>query len=210
MEYRYPSYYCKHIDYDKLTEAQVQSLVEETIECIAHNRQAYAARCEARKQIITLLDQVYPGMRNAEKRKKAAKHIQIDLAPSLSEEEPKRRLATAKEAIAKAEREKEASAKQIELTHRAILWLEKRGKKLNEDFTVANAVDVANNIAMDEEIARQTAAGGLVEFCGSDDCENCGGWDMESRRCECGNRRVSWETGYGHSFENPYICAEAY
>ena len=21
----------------------------------------------------------------------------------------------------------------------------------------------------------------------------CGGWDGESRRCECGNRRVNWE-----------------
>jgi hypothetical protein len=23
----------------------------------------------------------------------------------------------------------------------------------------------------------------------------CSGWDGESRRCDCGNRRVSWETG---------------
>lgn len=25
--------------------------------------------------------------------------------------------------------------------------------------------------------------------------DECGGWDGESRRCYCGNRRVSWETG---------------
>jgi hypothetical protein len=41
---------------------------------------------------------------------------------------------------------------------------------------------------------------GLIEFDGmncndyleEDDVE-CGGWDGEERRCECGNRRVSWD-----------------
>lgn len=41
---------------------------------------------------------------------------------------------------------------------------------------------------------------GLIEFDGmncndyKEDHEvECGGWDGESRRCECGNRRVSWD-----------------
>ena len=27
-----------------------------------------------------------------------------------------------------------------------------------------------------------------------DDQIECGGWDGESRRCDCGNRRVYWQT----------------
>ncbi len=33
---------------------------------------------------------------------------------------------------------------------------------------------------------------------------------MKSRRCECGNRRVSWERHDCHSFKEPAIYAEAY
>ena len=41
-------------------------------------------------------------------------------------------------------------------------------------------------------------SGGLVSFEGQNcndwlEGESCGGWDGVSRRCECGNRRVSWE-----------------
>lgn len=42
--------------------------------------------------------------------------------------------------------------------------------------------------------------GGVDEFEGmncndySDDGTFCSGWDGESRRCDCGNRRVSWAT----------------
>lgn len=42
------------------------------------------------------------------------------------------------------------------------------------------------------------AAGGLVDFNGQNcndynDEANCGGWDGEDRRCDCGNRRVFWD-----------------
>jgi len=54
----------------------------------------------------------------------------------------------------------------------------------------------------EEAIAAGIAAGGDDDFVGmncndylDDDAMECGGWDGESRRCECGNRRVSWETG---------------
>lgn len=39
----------------------------------------------------------------------------------------------------------------------------------------------------------------FVEFEGDWDCEGCFGWDGESRRCDCGNRRVYWQwTGYSY------------
>lgn len=35
-----------------------------------------------------------------------------------------------------------------------------------------------------------------------------GGWDGESHRCECGNRRVSWSID--GTFEKPCVWGEAY
>ena len=40
--------------------------------------------------------------------------------------------------------------------------------------------------------AAKPAVGEFVGFDGSDSCEDCRGWDGESRRCDCGNRRVYW------------------
>lgn len=44
------------------------------------------------------------------------------------------------------------------------------------------------------------------EYSDSDDAPKCNGWDGSSRRCECGNRRVSWE----YDEKGDYIYAEAY
>ena len=34
----------------------------------------------------------------------------------------------------------------------------------------------------------------FISFCGQDGCsDECEGWDGESRRCQCGNRRVYWD-----------------
>ncbi len=51
--------------------------------------------------------------------------------------------------------------------------------------------------------------GGPFDFNGqncADNGDNCSGWDGESKRCECGNRRVDWEL----SDDETYIYAEAY
>jgi hypothetical protein len=39
-------------------------------------------------------------------------------------------------------------------------------------------------------------AWGYIDFDGMncDEENNCNGWDGESRRCDCGNRRVYWYT----------------
>jgi hypothetical protein len=55
----------------------------------------------------------------------------------------------------------------------------------------------------EEAIAAGIASGGDDdEFSGmncngylEDDADECLGWDGVDRRCDCGNRRVSWETG---------------
>jgi len=43
----------------------------------------------------------------------------------------------------------------------------------------------------------------------SADGVECEGWDGESRRCECGNRRVYWAT-YGDNTSGFIAYAEAY
>jgi len=52
-------------------------------------------------------------------------------------------------------------------------------------------------LAAAEKYAREN---GPIEFDGmncnhykEEDEVECGGWDGEDRRCECGNRRVSWD-----------------
>lgn len=36
--------------------------------------------------------------------------------------------------------------------------------------------------------------------------KGCQGWNGEDRRCDCGNRRVSWQLSYSKT----YVYAEAY
>ena len=54
----------------------------------------------------------------------------------------------------------------------------------------------------EEAIKAGIEAGGVDEFEGmncndylEDGADECTGWDGVSRRCDCGNRRVEWETG---------------
>lgn len=115
-------------------------------------------------------------------------------------------------------RQKELKAKQesdalIQLQTEAVVWLQERGKVLGTDFTVANALSYANDLAFDDEVAKRTLdalQSGGIGFSGEDSCEDCSGWDGQSRRCNCGNRRVNWESGWGHSFKTPHIDAVAY
>lgn len=94
------------------------------------------------------------------------------------------------------------------LATRAVAWLMARGKVLGTDFTVGTALGVANDIAAEEYKAKQN--GDPIPFDGDDNCENCAGWSPGSHRCECGNRRVSWSTHDGHTFESPCVYPEAY
>ena len=57
--------------------------------------------------------------------------------------------------------------------------------------------------------AAKAAVYGFTDFNGQN-CENpCAGWDGDSPRCECGNRRVDWATGRNDD-GTFYAYAEAY
>lgn len=47
--------------------------------------------------------------------------------------------------------------------------------------------------AIYDKLIAECSGGECFEFDGDDYCEDCAGWDGESHRCECGNRRMSWE-----------------
>lgn len=112
----------------------------------------------------------------------------------------------------KAEKESQARAARLSdpLLPEAVEFLALRGKKAGTDYELSSAVEVANEISFEEEVNRLRESCEMHPFSGEDSCENCGGWDGVSNRCECGNRRVAWTTGYGHSFKSPYVVAEAH
>jgi len=107
------------------------------------------------------------------------------------------------------EREK---VEELKLTEEALMFLQEHGKVIGIDFTLINAVNIANNLAAELEVNRRIEERcGYFDFDGTDTCdESCTGWDGESHRCSCGNRRVSWEADDYHSFKTPSIHAVSY
>lgn len=117
--------------------------------------------------------------------------------------------AVAKKAAEQLKQQREDEMSQ--LLNDAVKYLLEHGKQVGTDFKVENAIAAANNLAFELEVTRREAeADGPIDFSGDDNCEDCSGWTPGDRRCECGNRRVGWTEGWGHSFKSPSIYAEAY
>lgn len=57
-------------------------------------------------------------------------------------------------------------------------------------------------------ILPQVYGGDLELSFNGQNCDDCSGWDGTSRRCNCGNRRVSWVVE--EWVNEPYAYAEAY
>ncbi len=93
-----------------------------------------------------------------------------------------------------------------ELRDRAVMWLLAHGRIYGVDFTADTASEVALKIAAQAVITRQT--GCWNNFSGQTCEEPCRGWDGESSRCDCGNRRVSWMID--GTFEEPHVWGEAW
>jgi hypothetical protein len=117
-------------------------------------------------------------------------------------------------------RAKAAHKEEQRLNGAAILFLQAKGKQLNVDFNIEDAVCKANWIAFVDECNRRSSAllahvldePAFVEFSGEQrrGCDDdCPGWNGTSKRCKCGNARVYWRSSSDHSFERPSIYAEA-
>jgi hypothetical protein len=126
-----------------------------------------------------------------------------------------------RERVAKEKADKEAQVekiKQIEaeknnLANEAIAYCIANGRIFGQDgFTIDTAISIANDIAYIKEKAKREAeiGDGYIGFDGQNCEDECAGWNPKDRRCECGNRRVSWTDGYYSDFRDMSIYAEAY
>lgn len=120
----------------------------------------------------------------------------------------------------KARKAREFQDAQARLAGEAAAWLAERGKLPGRDYSVDRALETATEAAAQDRITARVEAmkgaraadqidGGYTDFVGGDYCDGpCEGWDGESRRCQCGNRRVSWS--WSGSWPEPYVYGEAY
>ena len=114
---------------------------------------------------------------------------------------------------------KEAAQKELErlmeqqknaYTMKCIAYLVEKGYTVDSP-EMANPTESAESVEFERLCAERIESikkSGSISFNGDDNCENCSGWDGESRRCDCGNRRVSWS--YDGGIDNMYIYGEAY
>lgn len=117
------------------------------------------------------------------------------------------------DAESKLEQERSKLSANSRKVEKAILYLQDKGLKFCVDFGIDNCVEKANQVALDLEIKRLVDEGEYISFNGDDYCEDCAGWlpDELSSRCQCGNRRVSFDWDWdGLDFEHLYVYAVAY
>lgn len=99
----------------------------------------------------------------------------------------------------------------------AIEWLSNRNKRIDVDFTYEDALKTANQLAfiekvneVKEDMERFIEMGitdGFTIFHGNKNCRaSCRGWDGKSDRCDCGDRRVSWEYDYTNDYFKSPTC----
>jgi hypothetical protein len=127
--------------------------------------------------------------------------------------EHRERMVKEKEEKEKAEAfKKEQEAKQSELLNQSIAYCLENGRTFGDGLSVENAIQVANDIAFQKEVARKEAeiGEGYISFDGQNCEDECAGWNPQHHRCQCGNRRVSWTEGWSSDFRNMDIYAEAY
>lgn len=99
---------------------------------------------------------------------------------------------------AKEEARRDAGIKKQE---RAIQYILEHQGSLPEDFTLAKAVSIANDICWEQEIEPK-----LPEEYDIKCCEYCSTWERGEHRCSCGNRRIylEWDGDFeNHGFTYP-------
>jgi len=110
-----------------------------------------------------------------------------------------------------AEFTKKIESERSQLLNEAIKFCLDKGLEFGKDFNMERAIDVADDLAFQEEVKKRNEAIGFsyIGFSGQNCEDECAGWNPQDRRCECGNRRVSWTNEYS-DFRNMEIYAEAW
>lgn len=110
----------------------------------------------------------------------------------------------------KDKKEKETEEKILKYQQECVRYLLDQGYLLGEDFNLDNAITTAEEKVYDNEVQKYKDADKFINFNGDDNCEDCRGWNPNDHRCDCGNRRVSFTSGYEFTIHDPHIYAEAY
>lgn len=114
------------------------------------------------------------------------------------------------EKIEKEKKMQEAAKQKQEYLNNAIKYCLENNLVFGKDFATENATQVAEDMAFNKEVEKRIKdnSGGYFEFNGQNCDGPCRGWDGVSHRCDCGNRRVYWQSDGG--FKDIYIYGEAY
>lgn len=205
MKYIYPSWYYGNLKtLDEVVQAE-----KELPEIENKNKTIYQHGCTVRQQMLSDAKLIW-GENN--KVTKYLKNQTVPSPPSLnySLNDVRRRIEKEIEKMNQEHKALEADKANKQLISEATLYLTQRGLVLGKDFTGDTAVQMANDIAFNEYTKEAERVCEAIDFQGQNCDGPCAGWIPGEHRCCCGNRRVSWAIGWGHSFKNPYVYAEAY
>jgi hypothetical protein len=207
---KYPSWWNSNWKPEEVSDELVELWRKETVYCDESNKELFTKMRQKYADMLSLAKELY-GKDSLQVKyiTKNSPSFSIPYDFRISVEE---RVKKAQEERLKKEQAVTAEKEKNQLTTEAIIWLSARGKTLGIDYTLENAILIADDIAYQEEIIRMKRSlnGNTMEFDGQNCDGPCSGWDGESNRCSCGNRRVCWTQGYSHSFKSPEVRAEAH
>lgn len=207
-----------------LTDEQVEEYRADMLKCTEANKATYDAALASYFEMCRIAEALYGEksstckyLKRDDKRPQPCRYGYFDYNPVKEFEEGfVASIGWFRNAIERHEgqaaRDAEATAAKNDQLQRAILFLTAHDKTISVDYTLDNAVYSAHELSVELEVEQRIAnlQGSFVEFNGDDSCENCRGWDGESPRCDCGNRRVSWVRSDYSTFEKPEVYADAH
>ena len=206
--YKKPHWYTHGWSPNQITDEIIQAWEKETKECEEFNKELRNSLQVKHKQCLEIAKEIWG---ESSKEYKYLHDKSAPWTPSFSFQlDVKNKIKKYIDEQARLKMEQEQQKTIENMTIQATLYLTQRNIKIEPDWDAKTIIGKADTIAFDEKVAELQKDGGPFEFSGSDNCEGCSGWDGESHRCNCGNRRVDWVKGYGFSFLNPEVYAEAY
>ena len=191
-----------------LTQSELDTIKEDCVKLDKENRESYESDKTKSDALVKELIELHKSNSLLVKYlKKSANVYQNPYRNINSYENLIGKIKKLKEEQEKSERDIQLEKRQTELTQKAIMFLYVRGFTLGKDYNIEEAVEKANDIRFEELKKEAIENGGVEEFNGQN-CDDCSGWDGESHRCNCGNRRMAWD--FGGNFDNMYVYGEAY
>jgi hypothetical protein len=214
-EFNVPLIYVQWVDVEKISDFDVwiEEQKKEVAECNEFNKVIGDARAKRVGFIGSEIKALYGEKSKMYRYWKNNHYVEMSRVPDLDATiknliERRNKIVEAK---AKDERENTKRKEHTELIVKAVIFLQKHGYEPGT-YELDDAVRFADAERFDELVAERVkeheTEGTYFEFSGQNCDDPCQGWDGDSRRCECGNRRVSWSS-CGH-FDDMYIYGEAY